>query len=104
MSKKSSIGTFFLTAGAFAGGVITGLLLAPKSGRESREWIHNQADEVADWVDAQGKKAVHDAEERVKHLKEDVEGNLKKNFPDLYEATQEIGLRDEELVNERDDE
>lgn len=103
MSSKGTLGSFFLVAGAFAGGVLTGLMLAPKSGKDNRKWVADQADEMAHWVDEQSHQAAHQANDRIRHLKDDVEKNFKKNFPDLYEATQDLGLKEEELIGERDD-
>lgn len=70
-------------AGAFAGGVITGMLFSPKSGRENRESIKRGAAEAS-------------------HKVKDVARDLKKNFPDLYEATGSFRLSDEDvLANQR---
>jgi gas vesicle protein len=66
-------------AGAFAGGVITGMLIAPKSGRENRESI---------------KRGATEATHKVKNVARD----LKKNFPDLYEATGSFTLSDEDVL------
>lgn len=71
--------TLIGVTGAFAGGVIAGMLLAPKSGRENREFIKRGAAEAG-------------------HKVKDVARDLRKNFPDLYEATGSFKLDEEDMM------
>jgi gas vesicle protein len=103
MSTKSVLTVALATAGAFFTGVAVGLLIAPRSGRENRIWLKNQALEVADWVDQHSKDAIHETEERIKHIQHDVKQKIKQNIPDLYEATSDVHLSEEELIEREHD-
>lgn len=70
--------TLIGVVGAFAGGVVAGMLLSPKSGRENREFIKRGAAEAS-------------------HKVKDVARDLRKNFPDLYEATGSFKLEEEDM-------
>ncbi len=84
MPKFSLPQVILLTAASFAGGVILSMLTSPRSGTENRKWIQDNTGEVKDWVGSKGK-------------------NLKnKTLPDLYEATEELGLTEEDLLPDRD--
>ena len=84
MNRFSISQVILLAAASFAGGVIVSMLTSPKSGTENRRWIHDNAGEVKDWVGTKGK-------------------NLKnKTLPDLYEATENLGLTDDDLLTDRE--
>jgi gas vesicle protein len=83
MNKFSLPQVILLTAASFAGGVIISMLTSPRSGTENRKWIQNNTDDVKNWVGSKGK-------------------NLKdKTLPDLYEATEKLGLTEEDLLTDR---
>lgn len=103
-SNNSTLGTILITTSAFLSGFALGVLLAPRSGKENRQWIAEQADDLTDWVDNYSKQAINETEEKIKDIKKDVQKNLKDSFPDLYKVTEDIGLKEEELINNRDDE
>lgn len=99
MSQSNSTLTVVLaTAGAFFTGVAVGLLLSPRSGKENRRWIKEQAEDLTDWVDQHSKEAYHLTENKFNHLKSDVKKKIKDTIPDLYEATEDIHLNEAELI------
>jgi gas vesicle protein len=80
------IGTLLTGLAAFAGGVVAGLLLTPKSGKENRQWIENK-----------GHKILEDSEKRIGEVSKNIKRSVKDNLPDLYEATELLQFDDEEL-------
>lgn len=72
--------------GAIVTGIITGFLLSPKSGRENRKWVNENAREATDWIDKKSRKAVNTGSERVNQLTEKVRDTL----PELYEVTKRV--------------
>lgn len=97
MATNNTLKLIAFTAGAFLGGVLTGLLISPKSGPENRKWITNNTDELTGWADRKGRELKSKTDEQVSHLKENVKKSVKKSVPDLYEATEDLGLKDEDL-------
>ncbi|TNE73831.1 YtxH domain-containing protein [bacterium] len=103
MSSKSPITVILATAGAFFTGVAVGLLIAPKSGRENRDWLKSQALDVSDWVGQHSREAIHETEEKIKTIQHDVKQKIRENIPDLYEATSDVHLSEEELIEREHD-
>jgi gas vesicle protein len=97
-TTKTVITVTLATAGAFFTGLAVGLLVSPKSGRENRVWLKKQAEEIGDWVEEQSKDAIHETEAKIKHLQQDVKNKIKDSIPNLYEATEDIHLSEEELI------
>lgn len=85
--------TLMVTLAGFSAGIVFGLLLSPKSGKENREWIGKQTDGAKHWVEDHGSKIVKEGEERLHKIS----SNVKEIIPDLYEATESIRFEDEEL-------
>lgn len=79
-----------VAAGAFLGGLALGLLVSPQSGRENRALIRKKSSDVADFVSKKSRK-----------VRSDVSREVKKNFPDLYDATSDIGLNDTDVLTTR---
>lgn len=90
---KRTLGTIVLSALGFSAGMVAGMLLAPKSGKESRKWISEHTDEARNWVGYQGEKLIKESEDRLKKIQE----GIKDSIPDLYEATEDIHFEEEEL-------
>jgi gas vesicle protein len=80
------IGTLITGLAAFAGGVVAGLLLTPKSGKENRQWIEDQSHKI-----------LEDGEKRIGEVSNNIKRSVKENLPDLYEATELLQFDDEEL-------
>lgn len=98
MAKRSNIKRLLLTATSFAGGMALGMILAPKSGRENRKWLNDQTTEFADWVDDQGKEVVNKSGKQISQIRTKVRKGVKNNFPNLYEATEEIKLDESDFL------
>jgi gas vesicle protein len=86
MASKT-IPYLFVAAGAFLGGVALGLLVSPQSGRDNREMIRKKSNDMAKFVAQQGRK-----------VKADVSKEMKRNFPDLYAATTDIELDENDVL------
>ncbi|HCD51243.1 MAG TPA: YtxH domain-containing protein [Balneolaceae bacterium] len=86
-------GTIFTTVVSFTAGLVTGLLIAPKSGKENREWISEHGEEAKQWVELKGQRLIEESEKRIGKISE----NIKEAIPDLYSATEEMHFNDEEL-------
>lgn len=98
MAKRSSFTQLLLTASSFAGGMALGMLLAPRSGKENREWINDHTTELADWVDDQGKEVLNKSSRHLSRVRRKVRRGIKDNLPDLYDATEEIKLDDSDFI------
>lgn len=98
MAKRSNLKKLLLTATSFAGGMALGMILAPRSGRKSREWINDQTTEFADWVDGQGKDVLNKSSKQISQIRTKVRKGVKNNFPNLYEATEEIKLDESDFL------
>lgn len=98
MAKRSIFIQFLLTATSFAGGIVLGMLLAPKSGKENRRWINDHTTELADWVDSQGKEVLNKSSKQLSGVRKKVRQSIKDNLPDLYDATEEIRLDESDFI------
>ncbi|HKI46613.1 MAG TPA: YtxH domain-containing protein [Balneolales bacterium] len=92
MAASNKLEIILISMASFATGLAVGMLMAPKSGRESREWLQDQADQAVDWLDEKGHEAVHNTSEKLRQVKETI--------PDLYSATEDLDLDDDDLLTE----
>lgn len=99
MTKKSILNSLLLATGSFIGGVTLGVLLTPNSGRKSRAWISEHAEELTNWIERQRISAGRKGRLKLHHIRKNVHDGLKQNIPDLYEATERIELSEQELLN-----
>jgi len=83
---------------SFAAGLVAGMLFAPKSGRENREWINDQVSDLGDWVNETGQKSVFRARKELKELRGKVKRGIEKTVPNLYSATDGIELEEKDLI------
>jgi gas vesicle protein len=97
MTANNILKIIAFTAGAFLGGIVTGLLISPKSGRDNRRWITENTDELSGWADRKGREMKSRTDEQFSNLKSNVKKSIRKTMPDLYEATEDFGLKDEDL-------
>ena len=88
-----ALGSFLATMAAFSAGVVTGLLLSPRSGAENRKWISEHTDEAKSWMELKGHKLIEESEKRI----DSISKNLKETIPDLYAATESIQFEEDEL-------
>lgn len=79
---KNGISAFLLGLGV---GVGIGMLIAPKSGQETREYIKNKAEESGDYLKQRGSEFKQTAAEWVDKGKEAV-GRQRANLNDAMEA------------------
>lgn len=91
MSK--SVGTLITAIAAFSAGVITGLLITPRSGEENRKWISEHSGEAKNWVEAKGEQLLEEGEKRITRISE----GIKETIPDLYKATESIHFDEDDL-------
>jgi hypothetical protein len=78
----SAVQLITFAAGAFAGGLFCSWLASPRSGAQNRQWLSESTNEFRDKVRCSGKDL------------------RSKNLPDLYEATENLGLTEEDLIPE----
>jgi len=97
---KQGIGSLLIGTAAFAGGVIAGLLLTPKSGKENRQTINKYSQETKSWLQQQGKKIKSDGEKRIDRVSEGIRKTVKDAVPDLYEATEDLHFSEDEEIEE----
>lgn len=90
MANNSNFSIAVVAVSAFVGGVAVGMLLAPKSGRENREWLKHKGGEVKDWISEKGTNVLHKTSEKIEHLKESI--------PDLYAATEDLRLKENDVL------
>ncbi|MEX2478505.1 MAG: YtxH domain-containing protein [Gracilimonas sp.] len=97
---KKVIGTLMVGATAFAGGLVTGLLLTPKSGKENMRWVKDQSNETKHWLEMQGHKLKEDSEKRMDRVSQGIKKTVREALPDLYEATEDLNFSEEEEIEE----
>ena len=100
MGRRSNINSIFIATASFIGGVAAGLLLAPKAGSQNRKWISDNAGELARWAERQGQSAKNKSSRQLRNLRKNVQQGISRNVPDLYEATEDIELGDNEILSE----
>lgn len=88
-TMKRGIGTLLFGATAFAGGIIAGLLLTPKTGKENLQWLETKS-----------RKLKKDGEMRIDQVSKGIKKTVKDTFPDLYEATENLNFSEEEEIEE----
>ena len=98
MSNKTTTGLFLLAASSFLGGVGLGLLLSPKSGKQNRKWISDQSSEFANWIDEKSRDSIEQSEKRLAEIRKRMRKGYRDNIPDLYDATEHLGLDGSKLV------
>lgn len=97
---KRLLGTILVGTTAFASGIVTALLLTPKSGRENRRWISEHGKETKDWLEEKSHKLKVDGEKRIDRLSKGIKKTVKDSLPDLYEATEKLDFTEEEEIEE----
>lgn len=89
MSRTKETGTILgsLIVGALAGAVAA-LLLAPQSGKETRDQLSNEIDKLKKELD----KYANDFSEKAKKIKQDLEVKLRKTEAELRDMEDELGV------------
>lgn len=82
MASKNTLGILLAAAGVFASGIAIGLLVSPRSGRENREYLLKNAEDVGEWLTSQTKtardkagKAIDEVGQNFKKVKETISDN-----------------------------
>lgn len=97
MARTSSIGLLITAAATFTAGYAVGLLMAPRSGRESRELIKKKSKDALHWAEEMSHEVVEESEKKIHEINEKVHKKVKDAIPDLYEATEDILLSEDEV-------
>lgn len=97
---KRILGTILVGTTAFAGGLLTALLISPKNGKENRRWLSEHSKETRDWLEEKSQKLKADSEKRIDRLSKGIKKTMKDTVPDLYEATEKLDFTEEEEIEE----
>ena len=100
MGQNKTLSSIFLATTSFVGGMAAGLLLAPRKGSQNRAWISNHTTELTDWVDTQGRMARYKSNRQMRNLRNNVHKGIQQNIPNLYKATEQINLSDNDVFSE----
>lgn len=100
MGRNAKMTSILLATTSFIGGFATGLLLAPKKGSQNRAWVTGQANVLANWLDNQRKSVRYKGTAEFQRIRQGMQSGLKRNIPDLYEATEDIGLSHNDIISE----
>lgn len=87
-----------ITLASFTAGVVAGMLLSPKSGKENRAWINENSRRAGAWINRKGQESVEKAKLELEQLKRRVSEQVDKAVPNLYAATENIALNDRDLL------
>jgi gas vesicle protein len=80
MAKFTTSQVFIIASAAFLGGLVVSLFSSPQSGAENRRRLLNSTEDIKS------------------KLKETGRDFKNKNLPDLYEATEKLGLTEDDLI------
>jgi gas vesicle protein len=65
-----------VVASAIGAGVVTGLMLAPKSGKETRKDIKEKIDDAKDTIETKGTDIKKDVTEKADEIKKDLQSKV----------------------------
>jgi len=99
MSKNSNFGMMILAAASFTAGYAVGLLMAPRSGKESRELLKQRSAEALNWAEEKGHEMVEESEKKINELNEKVHQTVKDNIPDLSEALDDVHMSEDDVIS-----
>jgi gas vesicle protein len=100
MKQQTNINSILLATTSFIGGVAVGLLLAPKSGDQNRTWLLEHTTKLTKWLDSQHRIARKTSSKELHRFRKNVQQGIRRNVPDLYEATEDIDLSDNDVLSE----
>jgi hypothetical protein len=84
------------TMAIFLGGVVAGLMLSPKTGKENRALFLKNAKKVSGWLDSNTREIRFKTSVKAHHFADSVKKNA---LPDLYEATGTFNLDDQDVFD-----
>lgn len=88
-----------IAGGAFAAGVLAGLLLDPKVKNEIASAVKANSGRAEDWLKGRKQIALLRIERGIREIKEMLDKNLADPVPNLYKATEEFSLEEDDLPN-----
>lgn len=97
MERNTNITSVFLATTSFIGGVAVGLLLSPKSGNENRMWLSDHTADLTNWLDDQRRSAKDKSNKELQRFRKNVQQGIRQHIPDLYEATEDIDLKKNDI-------
>ncbi|HLR26458.1 MAG TPA: YtxH domain-containing protein [Fodinibius sp.] len=97
MSRKYGLNAFLWATGSLLSGIALGTLLSPKSGKQNRKLLSKRATRLRRWISTQYEAAGIKGRQELINIRRNVQGGLRRNIPDLYEATAQIELSEHEL-------
>jgi gas vesicle protein len=100
MKQKTNTNSILLATTSFIGGIAVGLLLSPRSGNKNRTWLLEHTRKLAKWVDNQHKIARHTSGKELRRFRKNVQQGIRRNVPDLYEATEDIDMSNNDILSE----
>lgn len=92
-------GTLLTGIAAFAGGVITGLLISPRNGRENRKWLSEQTKDTRNWIEHKSHNLMEESEKKIDRISKGIRKTVEENVPDLYGATESLYFSDSDEEN-----
>lgn len=98
MEQKAKISSIFLATTSFIGGVAVGLLLSSKSADKIR--LSEHMAELAQWLDIRRKSAADKSSKELQQFRKNVHQGIRQNIPDLYEATEDLDLNNNDIPGE----
>lgn len=98
MNRNSNLDLFFTAATSFVSGMVIGLLLSRKMGAEEQKWIYDHTSEFSDWLNSRYITFLDLSNESLNTLRESIDSEVRKNIPDLYKATEDIPLNNNEIL------
>lgn len=97
MANTSNLGLLIATAASFTAGYAVGLLMAPRSGKESRELLKKKSSDALHWAENKSHHIVEESEKAIHDINEKVQSKVKESIPDLYEATEDVVLSEDDV-------
>lgn len=97
MGRKKNL---LLFTTSFIGGLAAGLLLAPNQGTKNRAWLSKDASEIGRWAKLQKRIARLKGNRELSKIQQNVHQGLRYHIPDLYEATDNISLSENDFIDE----
>lgn len=86
-----------IAGGAFAAGILAGLLLDPKVKKEITSALKSNSGKAEEWLKGRKQLALLRIEKGIREIKEKLDKNLADPVPDLYKATEEFSLDEDDI-------
>lgn len=97
MSRKTDL---ILFTTSFLSGVVTGLLLSPNRGKDSRRWFSKNLLIDSRWTEMQNQAITQKGSQKLLTFKTKVNQGIQQHIPNLYKATDTIQLSEKDIPGE----